>query len=125
MAYHVFELLHGIMQSAEQSEVYKMEYCNSMENMMERKSIIFTAGEYSCYLTYLVDLKQYQRAEECWEKIGPDDKNEKAYKIMLQMYYDLKKEKMFHKYLEELKKSDIILSADGLKLIRYWMERRT
>ena len=107
-----------------EADVYKKEYCNTMEHMMERKNNIFTAGEYSCYLTYLVDLKQYPKAEECWEKIGPDDKNEKAYQIMLQMYYDLKNEKMFYKHLEDLKKSKISLSASGLKLVRYWMERR-
>lgn len=108
-----------------EADVYKEEYCNIMKQIIERQNSIVTAGEYSCYITYLVDLKQYTDAESCWGKISPDDKNEKAYQVMLQMYYDLKNEKMFYKYLEDLKKSNINFSSDGLKLVRYWMGRRT
>lgn len=110
--------------SDKEADVYKSEYCRIMENMEKEKNVLFTPEEYSCYLSYLVDLEQYTKAEAVWGNIKSENKNEKAYRTILQMYYNSKNEKNFYTCLEELKESKINLSADGLKLVRYWMERR-
>ena len=51
-------------------------------------------------------------------------KNENAYQTMLKLYYERKDENMFYQCLEKLKKSELELSAELLKTIRYWSKRR-
>lgn len=110
--------------SEKEANVYKTEYCEIMELVLEAQNDVFSPEEYSCYLRYLVELEQSEKAEQCWWNMGVQKKNENAYQTMLQLYYKRKDEKTFYQCLEELKQSKINLSAELLKSVRYWSKRR-
>lgn len=111
--------------SEKEANVYKTEYCGIMEFVCKEEKDVFSQEEYSCYLRYLVELGESEKAEQCWKKMSSEKKNEKAYQAMLQLYYERKDEKTFYQCLEELKQSNINLSAELLKFVRYWAKRRT
>ena len=111
--------------SEKEINVYKTEYCEIVELLLEAHNDVFSPEEYSCYLRYLVELGQSEKAEQCWKNMSTEKKNEKAYQAMLQLYYERKDEKQFYQCLDELKHSNINLSAELLKLVRYWSKRRT
>lgn len=110
--------------SEKEANVYKTEYCEIMELALEAQNDVFSSEEYSCYLRYLVELGQSEKAEQCWKNMRNEDKNENAYQTMLKLYYDRNDENMFYQCLEKLKKSELELSAELLKTIRYWSKRR-
>lgn len=118
------EYVDSDLLAEKESEIYKEEYCNKIEEVMIKKIELLTAEEYSCCLEYLVDLNQNDRAEFLWDSVPGEGKNEKSYITMLRMYYDLKNKEMFYKNLDELSASSIKLSSDGLKMLRRWTERR-
>lgn len=108
-----------------EAEVYKAEYCQRMEQAENMEDNGMTAEEYSCYLIYLVELKRYKEAERFWRKHKQDEKNEASYWKMLQMYYEMGEKQKFYQCLDSLEESPIKLSPEGLKLLRYWTERRS
>ena len=111
--------------SEKEENGYKSEYCEIVEFVLRSHRENISPKEYSCYLRYLVELGESEKAEQCWENMRNEDKNENAYREMLKLYYERKDEKTFYQCVEELKKSEIELSAELLKTIRYWSKRRT
>ena len=110
--------------SEKEANVYKTEYCEIVELVLQTQNDVFSPEEYSCYLRYLVELGQSGKAEQCWKNMRNEVKNENAYQTMLKLYYERKDENMFYQCLEKLKKSELELSAELLKTIRYWSKRR-
>ena len=107
-----------------EAEVYKAEYCEKMEQAAKVKDNGMTAEEYSCYIIYLIELKKYKEAEKFWKKCEESKKNEAAYWKVLEMYYNMGEKQKFYKSLDCLEVSQIKLSSEGLKMLRYWTERR-
>ena len=50
----------------------------------------------------------------------PERKTEKAFLLMLEMFYNKKEKQSFFAILQELKQSELVLTAEGLNIIRYW-----
>ncbi|MBQ4529714.1 MAG: tripartite tricarboxylate transporter TctB family protein [Lachnospiraceae bacterium] len=107
-----------------EAEVYKAEYCEKLEQAAKVKDNGMTAEEYSCYIVYLIELKKYKEAETFWGKCEESKKNEAAYWKVLEMYYNMGEKQKFYKCLDSLESSQIKLSPEGLKMLRYWTERR-
>lgn len=105
-----------------EAELYKADYCNRLEHAKRKTKV--TGDEYNCYVMYLVDLKRYKEAEAFWKKFNQCEGNEMAYRKMLQMYYDVGDKQKFYTCLDGLRRSAIKLSPEGLKILRYWTERR-
>lgn len=106
-----------------EADIYKSEYCRIVEDCQGKEGLL-SEREYSHYLSYLIGLKQHGKAEQFWEQIPEASKNESAYVAMMKMYHGNGDKDMFYKCLDELSKSEIKLSSDGLKMLRYWQERR-
>lgn len=105
-----------------EAELYKVDYCKRLEHAKNKNGM--TGEEYNCYVMYLVDLKRYKEAEAFWKKFMQCERNEMAYRKILQMYYDVGDKQKFYQCLDDLQKSTIRLSPEGLKILRYWTERR-
>lgn len=105
-----------------EAELYKADYCKRLELAKKKNGI--TGEEYNCYVMYLVDLKRYKEAEAFWKKFSQCERNEMAYRKMLQMYYDVGDKQKFYQCLDSLRESAIRLTPEGLKILRYWTERR-
>lgn len=118
------EYVESELLAEKEAQIYKKEYCSVVETYLKIDKNIITELEYSCCLSYLIDLKQYEKAEQLWEQIPDMCKNEDTYFNMLKMYYENGNKNMFYNYLDALGMSKIILSSDGLKMLRYWQERR-
>ena len=104
-----------------EAELYKLEYCKEMEKLQRKEEM--TGEEYNCYITYLVDLKRYKEAETFWENFNQYERNEMAYRKMLQMYYEMRDKQKFYQCLDSLKMSLVKLSPEGVRMLRYWTER--
>ena len=104
-----------------EAELYKLEYCKEMEKLQRKEEM--TGEEFNCYIMYLVDLKRYKEAETFWENFNQYEKNEMAYRKMLQMYYEMRDKQKFYQCLDSLKMSLVKLSPEGVRMLRYWTER--
>lgn len=118
------EYIESELLAEKEVEIYKKEYCNLVDRCLSMDGCIITDQQYSRCLSYFVDQKQYGKAEQLWRKIPDTCKNESTYFTMLKMYYDQGNKESFYDYLDELSSSKITLSSDGLKMLRYWKERR-
>lgn len=118
------EYIDSELLAEKEAGIYKKEYSRIVDTLLKEDKNILTAQECSCCLVYLTDLKQYEKAEQLWEEIPDACKNERSYITMMKMYYGNGNKDMFYKYLDELSMSNIKLSSDGLKMLRYWKERR-
>lgn len=107
-----------------EAEIYKEEYCRKFEALGKQSENEISDEMCGCYIEYLIDLKQPEKAEEFWKNCSPKNKNEAGYKKMLEMYYGKGLKDKFYACLHELEESEILLSPEGLKMLRYWIARR-
>lgn len=113
----------GLVEEKE-ATIYMEEYCKIMDENFGLEGDTFTTREYTNYIRYLIVLKENEKVEAFWNKQHDKDKNEESYLAMLRYYYDNLQKDKFYQCIDELKKSDIILSPGGLELFRYWESRR-
>ena len=66
------------------------------------------------------ELEKYEEMEVVWNSMKPERKTEKAFLLMLEMFYNKKEKQSFFAILQELKQSELVLTAEGLNIIRYW-----
>ena len=71
-------------------------------------------------LRYLSELEKYEEREGVWNSMKPERKTEKTFLLMLEMFYNKKEKQSFFAILQELKQSELVLTAEGLNIIRYW-----
>lgn len=71
-------------------------------------------------LRYLSELEKYEEMEVVWNSMKPERKTEKTFLLMLEMFYNKKEKQSFFAILQELKQSELVLTAEGLNIIRYW-----
>lgn len=118
------EYIESALLAEKEADIYKREYCNHVQNAIRTGSFQLSSKQYSQCLTYYVELEEYKEIEELWEFLSDEMKDEQAYLSMLKFYYNSCNEAGFYRSLKELGASKITLSAEGLKLLRYWNERR-
>lgn len=71
-------------------------------------------------LQYLFELRKYEEMEVIWNSMKPERKTEKIFLLMLEMFYNKKEKQLFFAVLQELKQSELVLTAESLNIIRYW-----
>ena len=118
------EYIESGLLSRKEAGLYKIQYCDTLFPLAEKEEYPITGEESGFYLACLVDLGRYQEAEDYWEEGSWEQKKEEAYLKMLEMYYERREKQKFYQCLDCLKASDVRLSPEGLKLLRYWTERR-
>lgn len=118
------EYIDSALLAEKEAKLYKSEYVEKTEKMLQSRSVLLTAEEYGCCLRYLAELGKIDKAEAFWKRIPEEYKKEASYMTMLELYYTAEKKERFYRILDELTASEIRLSAEGLKLLRYWKERR-
>ena len=106
-----------------EAQIYKKEYCSNVLEALEKRKTSISSVEYTKCLSYLVSLKQYEMVDNLWQQISDQDKEEESYWVILQMHHERLDKEKFYNCLDELSKSEIKLSAEGLKMLRYWKER--
>lgn len=118
------EYIDSELLAEKEADIYKNEYCQKTALLLQQKGKLLTSKEYSCCLRYLLELKLNEKVVEFWDYIPEECKDEGSYMTMLKMYYEARDREMFYRYLDEIGKSEVKLSSDGLKMLRYWRERR-
>ena len=104
--------------------MYKNEYCQLFSKADDFVKRQFTIREYTKYISYLVDMDQYDKVQEFW---NPEDEKmacEDNFMRMMEIHYRHKNKEKFYTCMEQLKKSKIVLSSNGLETIRFWENRR-
>lgn len=118
------EYIQSDLLAEKEAGIYKKRYCEILETANQELKAQIDAPEWACYLSYLVGSGNYAQAEETYEKLEETQKDENVYFEMLDMYYFRKNKEKFYQCLDELKASSVSLTAEGLKTLRYWEERR-
>ena len=101
--------------------LFKTEYCACFEEVIQEGTV--SQGENAAYLTYLIDLHLKDKANAYWAQCPDGRKNEAAYRKMLEMYYNDANKNRFYACLDQLKASDIVLSPEGVNMVRFWSGR--
>lgn len=118
------EYIQSDLLAEKEAGIYKKRYCEILETANQELKAQIDAPEWACYLSYLAGSGNYEQAEETYEKLEETQKDENVYFEMLDMYYFQKNKEKFYQCLDELKASSVLLTAEGLKTLRYWEERR-
>ncbi|PWJ49985.1 hypothetical protein [Faecalicatena contorta] len=118
------EYIQSDLLAEKEAGIYKKRYCEILETANQELKAQIDAPEWACYLSYLAGSGNYAQAEETYEKLEETQKDENVYFEMLDMYYFRKNKEKFYQCLDELKSSSVSLTAEGLKTLRYWEERR-
>lgn len=118
------EYIQSDLLADKEAGIYKKRYCQVLETAGSDLKGYIDAPQWACYLSYLTDNGNYTLAEETYARLEERQKDENVYRKMLDMYYLQKNKEKFYQCLDELKASSVPLTAEGLKMLRYWEERR-
>lgn len=117
-------IIGGSVLSAREQEMHQRKYCGLIREQERRGAAVISQWEYETYLSYLVDLNEYNRARRLWEERRDQVKSEAAYMKMMELYYKASDGEGLQACLRQLQADkDIRLSAQGLERLRYWMAR--
>lgn len=117
-------IIEGSVLSAREKEMHQRKYCGLIREQERRRVSVISRREYEAYLSYLVDLNEYDRARRLWEERRDQVKSEAAYMKMMELFYKASDSEGFQSCVRQLQADkDIRLSAQGLERLRYWMAR--
>ncbi len=117
-------LIDGRILSPREQEIYKKTYCGLIESQEEQDAKMLSGEDYEVYLVYLVESGQTQKAERIWNEEREKVKSERCYMKMIEMYYQQRNKEKFRQCMKELRADkQVRLSAQGLEVLRYWMQR--
>ena len=117
-------LIDGRILSPREQEIYKKTYCGLIESQEEQDAKMLSGEDYEVYLVYLVESEQTQKAERIWNEEREKVKSERCYMKMIEMYYQQRDKEKFRQCMKELRADkQVRLSAQGLEVLRYWMQR--
>ncbi len=117
-------LIDGRILSPREQEIYKKTYCGLIESQEEQDAKMLSGEDYEVYLVYLVESGQTQKAERIWNEEREKVKTERCYMKMIEMYYQQRDKEKFRQCMKELRADkQVRLSAQGLEVLRYWMQR--
>ena len=75
------------------------------------------------YILYLVDLKEYDKADSHWKKVDKSKSSEGMFFAALKLYYMQGNKEAFTTALQALENSKVELSEEGLTGLRYWRNK--
>lgn len=117
-------LIDGRILSPREQEIYKKTYCGLIESQEEQDAKMLSGEDYEVCLVYLVESGQTQKAERIWNEEREKVKSERCYMKMIEMYYQQRDKEKFRQCMKELRADkQVRLSAQGLEVLRYWMQR--
>lgn len=117
-------LIDGRILSSREQEIYKKTFCGLIEAQEQSGRDQPWREEYETYLIYLVELGQQEEAERIWHEDRTGIRSERGYMKMIEMYYQQKDKEKFQQCMRELRADrQVRLSAQGLEVLRYWMQR--
>lgn len=117
-------LIDGQILSPREQAIYKKTYCGFIEAQEQTDGETPTREEYEVYLVYLVETGQQEAAEHIWNEKRARVKSERSYMKMIELYYQQKDKEKFWQCMKELRADrQVRLSAQGLEVLRYWMQR--
>lgn len=76
------------------------------------------------FLIYALELLDYEGMKEFWESEPDEEKTEMSYLRMMEMYYEIQDKENFYKILDEMCTSKNVLSAEGIRAVRFWAKGR-
>ena len=125
LLFRIADLANSGLLSKGENEIYKKKYCDIFAMTSESLKKQFEWREFEQQIIFLVDLKRFEEAEHVWKKMAKGNRTEKGYARMLELYYEQKDRQEFHRVLDELRGSGIVLSPDGMNMVRFWLAERT
>jgi hypothetical protein len=117
------EYIESELLSEKEKNIYMAKYCEVINIVNKNPDITFLSIHNSNFISYLVELKRYDEAENFWNGLRDEERDEKSYMNMLLMYYKLKKKNEFYDCIAQIEQSSIKLSAESLQFLRYWKKR--
>ena len=118
----LWDFLNSGLVSSQEAQIYQASYCRLFEKLSSQYPV--TKVESAAYLSCLISLGQKQQADFFWRHCREDQKSEACYQHMLELYYREGRKDAFFQCLDALKQSDILLSPEGLQMLRFWDHRR-
>ncbi len=117
-------LIDGRILSSREQVIYKKTFCELIEAQEQSGGEMPSREEYEVYLAYLVESGQQEAAERVWNEKRDYVGSERGYMKMIEMYYQQKDKDKFQQCMRELRADrQVRLSAQGLEVLRYWMQR--
>ena len=117
-------LIDGRILSSREQEIYKKTYCGLIESQEQRDGKMLSGEEYEVYLVYLVESGESEKAERIWNGDREKVRSERCYMKMIEIYYRQKDKEKFQQCMKDLRADkQVRLSAQGLEVLRYWMQR--
>lgn len=114
-------LIDGCILSSREQEIYKKTYCGLIESQEQRDGKMLSGEEYE---VYLVESGESEKAECIWNGDREKVRSERCYMKMIEMYYRQKDKEKFQQCMKDLRADkQVRLSAQGLEVLRYWMQR--
>ena len=120
----IMELIESDLLSVSESKIQKKKFCELIEHASIEQKEELCKGEYGHYITYMIETDNYEHAKKIWMELPSEYKTEKVYAKMLEMYYELGEQNHFYHVLDELCTSGIVLSTDGINMVRFWLMER-
>lgn len=118
------ELINSKLLSCSEADIYKRKYCDCIRKVSKEMILQLEEEHVECYLSYLVDLKEDNQLLSVWKEIPKDKRNENNYIKMLEYYYQHNDKNSFYEVLDELCSSNIVLSPEGIHIVRFWRLER-
>lgn len=117
----MIEYIESDLLSNNEAIFYKKKYCALVGNKESELLSLYIQKQ----IVYLIDLKEYVKAEVIWQTFNNQVQNQEVYMKMLEMYLEQKEQSKFYNCIEQLNcSSHIELSSETMEMIRYWIRRR-
>ena len=114
-------LIGGSVLSPMEQKMYKKKYCALVRAWEDGEP---AQEEYETYLTYLVELGEYEAAEQFWAQRRDRVRSEAAYLKMMELFHQEENWAGLRACVLQLQADrEVRLSAHGLERLRYWRGR--
>lgn len=114
-------MIGGSVLSPMEQRMYKKKYCSMVQAWGNEGT---DPKEYETYLAYLVELEEYEAAEQFWAQHRDQVKSEAAYLKMMELFHQKEDWAGLRDCVAQLQADrEVRLSARGLEQLRYWRGR--
>ena len=114
-------MIGGSVLSPIEQKMYKEKYCAMVRAREDKET---APKEYETYLAYLVELEEYEAAEQFWAQHRDRVKSEAAYLKMMELFHQKEDWAGLRACVTQLQADrEVRLTARGLEQLRYWRGR--
>lgn len=118
------KLISSELLSKKEEVLYKEKYIRLFREEEGSKCEFIGEAEITCCLSYLIELGKHEEAGEFYNRNRDKCRNEKAYRKLLQMFYEDGKKEEFYTMINQLRDDQQVrLSPEGLNDLRFWMNK--